>query len=83
MKRWFVYILRCMDNSLYCGITTDIDKRLQLHQQGKGAKYVRAKGFKCLEAISGAMTRSAALILEYKIKQMPKSKKIFALLGRI
>jgi putative endonuclease len=83
MHDWYVYLLRCNDNSFYCGITTNIEKRLSLHQQGKGAKYVRAKGLKHLEVISGAMTRSDALKLEYQVKQARgATKKIMTLLGR-
>lgn len=37
---WFVYLLRCKDSSLYCGITIDVDKRVATHNAGKGAKYL-------------------------------------------
>lgn len=40
--QWFVYILRCADNSLYIGISTNVEKRLAVHASGKGAKYTRA-----------------------------------------
>jgi len=43
MSRWFVYILRCRDGSLYTGITNDIGKRLEAHNTGKGAKYTRSR----------------------------------------
>jgi putative endonuclease len=39
MKKWFVYILECSDGTLYTGITTDINRRLNQHNTGKGAKY--------------------------------------------
>ena len=38
---WYLYILRCKDNTLYTGITTNVEKRLQQHRSGKGAKYTR------------------------------------------
>ena len=40
---WYVYVLQCSDNSLYCGITTDVERRVSEHQSGIGAKYTRAK----------------------------------------
>ncbi|MDP3804858.1 MAG: GIY-YIG nuclease family protein [Candidatus Omnitrophota bacterium] len=43
MTNWTLYILRCKDGSLYTGITTDIDKRLKRHNEGRASKYTRAK----------------------------------------
>lgn len=40
---WYLYILRCIDNTLYTGITTNVEKRLQQHRSGKGAKYTRGR----------------------------------------
>lgn len=40
---WYLYILRCKDNTLYTGITTNVEKRLQQHRSGKGAKYTRGR----------------------------------------
>jgi putative endonuclease len=42
--RWCVYLLRCGDGSLYAGITNDLQKRLQAHRSGKGARYTRGRG---------------------------------------
>ncbi|HRH32467.1 MAG TPA: GIY-YIG nuclease family protein, partial [bacterium] len=44
MSHWFVYILRCKNNSLYTGITNNLESRVAKHQAGKGAKYTRAFG---------------------------------------
>ena len=41
---WKLYILRCGDGTLYTGITTDVEKRLEAHRTGKGAKYTRGRG---------------------------------------
>lgn len=41
---FFVYILRCKDSTLYTGYTNDLEKRIALHNSGRGAKYVRGKG---------------------------------------
>ncbi|MEH0833188.1 GIY-YIG nuclease family protein [Pectobacterium cacticida] len=72
---WYLYILRTVSGSLYTGITTDVSRRLNQHQTGKGAKSLRGKGeltlvFKCL-----AGDRSSALKLEYRIKQLNKKQK--------
>lgn len=41
---WFVYLVRCANNALYCGITTDVSRRFAQHQKGRGAKALRGKG---------------------------------------
>ncbi|MEG1220532.1 MAG: GIY-YIG nuclease family protein, partial [Lactococcus sp.] len=43
MKSYFVYVLRCADDTLYCGYTDDVTKRLETHNSGKGAKYTKAR----------------------------------------
>ena len=75
-KKWIVYLLRCSDNSLYCGISNDIDKRLIEHNSGKGAKYTRSRRPVDLIGISPEMTKSEALKLEYQIKRLPAESKI-------
>nr|MBP9865569.1 GIY-YIG nuclease family protein [Candidatus Omnitrophota bacterium] len=42
-EKWFLYMLRCADASLYTGIAKDIDKRFKVHSSGKGARYTRAR----------------------------------------
>ena len=74
-KLWFVYLVECADKSLYCGITTDVDKRISVHNRGKGAKYTRSRTPVELVAASRALTRSNALKLEYRIKKMPAASK--------
>ena len=75
-KPWFVYILECNDDSLYTGITPDLEKRMIVHQKGMGSKYVRSKGFKqILHAIS-VEDKSQAAKMEYKIKQLDRNEKI-------
>jgi len=76
---WIVYLVRCSDNSLYCGITNDFQRRLKEHNSGSGAKYTRSRRPVALEAISSAMTKSEALKLEYYIKQVPAPKKVSVL----
>ena len=41
---WYVYMLRCGDDTLYTGVTDDVERRLAAHQAGKGAKYTRGRG---------------------------------------
>jgi putative endonuclease len=75
-KKWLVYLLQCSDDSLYCGISNDLNRRLIEHNSGKGAKYTRSRRPVKLVAINPEMTKSEALKLEYLIKQLPTNKKI-------
>jgi putative endonuclease len=74
-KRWIVYLIRCSDESLYCGITNNLENRLIAHNSGRGAKYTRSRRPVELVAASSEMTKSDALKLEYRVKQLPASKK--------
>lgn len=75
-KQWFVYILRCGDGSVYTGITTDVERRLEMHRSGKGAKYTRGRG--PLEAVyrERCATHSDALKREWAIKSLPREEKL-------
>lgn len=77
MNNWFIYIIRCANNTLYTGITTDIERRFQEHQgeDGKGSKYLKGKGPLTLAWKTQVADRSHASKLEYKIKQLSKSNK--------
>ena len=70
-------MVRCSDNSLYTGITTDIDKRLLEHNSGNkpGAKYTRSRGPVTLVYTEMAESRSHAAKREYEIKSMDKKSK--------
>ena len=73
---WFVYIVRCQDQSLYTGITTDPDKRLAAHNSPKnGAKYTRSRRPVSLVYIEEHESRSTASKREYAIKQMSAAQK--------
>lgn len=85
MKDWFLYLIRCKDNSLYCGVTTDVERRFAEHQSGNGkaARYLRGRGPLEL-AFSGKVgNRSQALKAEYKIKQQTKAVKEELVYGKI
>lgn len=72
---WYLYILRCKDSTLYTGITTDVEKRFQTHQSGKGAKYTR--GRRPLEVVYRELcgTHSDALKREREVKQLSREEK--------
>ena len=72
----FVYILRCNDNTLYTGYTTDIERRVKEHNQGKGAKYTRGRTPVELVYWEKKKSKSIALKREYKIKQLSRKDKI-------
>ena len=75
---WSVYILRCADGSLYCGIATDVERRFTEHQEGapKGAKYTRGKGPLELVFQKEIGTRSEATKEEMRIKKLSRSAKL-------
>ena len=74
-KKWFVYLLLCGDQTLYCGITDDVQRRLEMHRSGKGAKYTRGRGPLQLVYTEECESYSSALKREYAIKQLPRSEK--------
>lgn len=75
---WFVYIVECSDGTLYCGITCDIDRRINEHNglQPGGARYTRSR--RPVRLVSSAIfeNRSEASRAEYKIKKIRKDKKV-------
>ena len=73
---WQVYLLRCADKTLYCGMTNDIARRIAKHNAGKGAKYTRSRLPVTLMAASRGLSKSDALTLERCIKRQPASRKI-------
>ena len=74
---YYTYMIRCADNSLYTGITTDLNRRFAEHKaQGeKGAKYTRTHKVTKLEAAGSSENRIMASRLEYYIKKLAKSQK--------
>jgi len=76
---WWVYLLRCADGTLYCGIACDVAARLAQHAAGKGAKYTRGRGPLVLLAKRRCAAKGDALRLEHAIKRMPKDEKLRAL----
>ena len=74
-KSWKLYILRCGDGTLYTGITTDVEARLEAHRAGKGAKYTRGRGPLELVYSEECGTHSEALKRELQIKAMTRDEK--------
>jgi len=70
-----VYLVRCADDSLYCGITNDLSARLAAHSSGKGAKYTRRRGPVTLVFSQRCRTKQLALRIEYQIKQLTRDQK--------
>lgn len=75
-KGWKLYILRCGDGSLYTGITNNLEKRLEAHRAGKGAKYTRGRGPLELVYREDCADHSAALKREIEIKALPREEKL-------
>lgn len=73
----YTYIIRCKNNTLYTGYTTDIKRRMEEHKQGINSKYTRANGFDKLEVFFESDNKSQAMKLEYYIKKLSKSKKLW------
>ena len=74
---YFVYMLRCTDDSLYTGITTDVERRFKEHSEGgvKGAKYTKNHPPKEIAAVWQVENRSLASKLEWQIKHLTKVQK--------
>jgi putative endonuclease len=72
---YFIYIVRCDDNSLYTGYTTNIEERIKKHNAGKGARYTRGRTPVKLVYMEEVADKSAALKREYAIKQYSKKQK--------
>jgi len=75
-EKWFLYMLKCADASLYTGVAKDIEKRFKVHSAGKGARYTRARLPLEIVYRETCQSRTDALVREFKIKKMnPKRKR--------
>ena len=72
---WYLYILRCADGTLYTGITTDVEKRLEQHRCGKGAKYTRGRAPLELVYREECGSHSQALKRECAVKALKRQQK--------
>ncbi len=75
-QSWFVYIVECQDKTFYTGITTNLQNRIQEHNQSpKGAKYTRGRRPVILIYSESQVSRSAAASREHQIKQLNRKQK--------
>jgi len=72
---WFVYVVRCADRTLYTGVATDAEKRVAVHNRGRGARYTRSRLPVKLVYVEPAADRAAALRREHEIKRMDAARK--------
>ena len=72
----FVYLLHCADDTLYCGWTTDIERRLAAHRGGTASRYTRSRRPVELAAVVPVADRSTALREEARIKRLPRAAKL-------
>ncbi len=81
MARWFVYVLRCGDGSLYTGISTDVDGRVATHNAGRGARYTRPRLPVTIVHVERKRSRSTALKREAAIKALSRAEKLTIING--
>jgi putative endonuclease len=75
-ERWVVYLLRCADDTLYCGVTNDVARRLAQHESGRGARYTRGRAPLTLLHVERARGRGDALSREAAWKRLPRAEKL-------
>ena len=81
MKKWFLYVVECSDGSLYTGITTNINRRINEHNYGdRGAKYTRSRRPVRLLMTQEFTTHSKAASAEYKFKKLNRKRKLEVIL---
>jgi putative endonuclease len=74
--KWFVYLLETVNTTLYCGYTNDLNKRIVMHNNGKGAKYTKTRLPVKLVYTECFDTKSEAMKREYQIKQLSRQQKL-------
>lgn len=72
---WYVYVARCADGTLYCGIARDVAQRISAHDAGTGARYTRGRGPLIAVLVRRCRDKGRALRLEYAIKQLSRAQK--------
>ena len=73
---WSVYLARCADQSLYCGIAVDVGARIAAHDAGRGARYTRGRGPLTVLAVRRCRDKGIALSIEHAVKQLPRAHKL-------
>jgi putative endonuclease len=77
----YVYLLRCRDGSLYCGWSTDLDRRVAAHERGTASRYTSSRRPVELAGAWRTATRRDARSLEARIKRLPRAAKLALLAG--
>lgn len=72
----YVYLVRCADNTLYCGWTTDLEKRIRAHNRGQGAKYTRSRRPVQLIYAEEYLEKHEALSREWHLKHLSRAEKL-------
>ena len=75
-SEWYVYMLQCGDDTIYTGIATDVQRRLEQHRAGTGAKYTRGRGPLKLVYMASCGNHSQALKTELQIKKLSRNEKL-------
>lgn len=75
-SEWYVYMIQCGDGTIYTGIATDVERRLEQHRAGTGAKYTRGRGPLQLVYVASCGNHSQALKTEWKIKKLSRNEKL-------
>ncbi|HEY2509564.1 MAG TPA: GIY-YIG nuclease family protein [Polyangiaceae bacterium] len=75
-SRWFVYVARCADSTLYVGVARDVASRIEAHNAGRGAKYTRGRGPVRAIAVRACACQGDALRLERALKRLPRARKL-------
>ena len=79
LKPWYLYLIECVDGSIYTGITVDVAARYAAHLAGKGARYTRSHPPRCLLGYEQHPDRSSASRAEFQIKKLnPAEKRSYA-----
>ncbi len=78
---WYTYMVLCTDQTIYTGITNDLNARLEKHRSGKGAKYTRARGADRIIYSERHRSKSIAMKREAAIKKLKRSEKLLLTKG--
>lgn len=83
MDKNFTYIVECSDHTLYTGWTNNLEKRIEAHNAGKGAKYTKTRRPVKLVYFETFSTKEEAMSREYSIKKMSRQNKIALISGKM
>ncbi len=73
---WFLYVIECVDGSLYTGISVDVQRRFAVHASGKGGRYTRSHPPRRIVAVQAFPDRGTAASAEHRVKRLTVSGKL-------